>query len=448
MAGRRCDVLDVREMLRRLRLGESARAVAKGLGVSRNTVREYVAWFEAEKFLPGDTEALPAAAELHERLARAEPVQQPPRLMAYRDEIGELVGAGLQVKVAWERFSAAHPDVRASYTAFRRFVRRYVDERPRRAVVRLEVGPGDEAQVDFGYAGLIPRAAGEVPAKTWVFVMTLSHSRHQYVELVHDQTVGTWLSLHRNAFQFFGGVPRKVVLDNLKAGIVKASVTDPEVQRAYRECAEHYGFVISPCVARTPEHKGKVERGVQYVKGSFLAGRSFRGLGDANNEAIDWVVDHAGVRVHGTTQEVPLHVFEARERPALLPLPSSPFELVEWKQAKLHPDCHVVFARSYYSVHRGTAVVARHLPRRPDLPRAQARGDARPRAAAGAARHEPCAPAAEEAPLPHADADLVPRARGPDRARHRPVHRAAPRRRGAGSPPRRPGHPAAGRVGG
>ena len=159
--------------------------------------------------------------------------------------------------------SAAHPDVRGSYTAFRRFVRRYVDERPRRAVVRLEVGPGEEAQVDFGYAGLIPRAPGEVPAKTWVFVMTLSHSRHQYVELVQDQTVATWLALHRNAFAFLGGVPRKVILDNLKAGIIKASVTDPEVQRAYRECAEHYGFIISPCVARTPEHISAFARSVK-----------------------------------------------------------------------------------------------------------------------------------------------------------------------------------------
>jgi transposase len=166
MAGRRCDVLDLREMLRRLRLGESARAVAKGLGVSRNTVREYVAWFEAEKLLAGDAVRCRPRPSSHERLARAEPVHAPPRLMACREEIGELVGGGLQVKVAWERFSAAHPDVRASYTAFRRFVRRYVDERRRRAVVRLEVGPGDEAQVDFGYAGLIPRAPGEVPAKS------------------------------------------------------------------------------------------------------------------------------------------------------------------------------------------------------------------------------------------------------------------------------------------
>src|SRR5512143_1565726 len=97
-SGRRCDVLDVREMLRRLRLGESARAVAKGLGVSRNTVREYVAWFEAEGILAGDATVLPSAAELEERLARAEPVAEPPRLMPYRDEIAELVDAGLQVK--------------------------------------------------------------------------------------------------------------------------------------------------------------------------------------------------------------------------------------------------------------------------------------------------------------------------------------------------------------
>jgi transposase len=349
MAGRRCDVLDVREMLRRLRLGESARAVAKGLAASRNTIRDYVSWFEGEGLLPGDPTALPDAAELEERLARAEPVAAPPRLMPYRDEIEELVGAGLQVKVAWERFSTAHPDQRVSYTAFRRFVRRYVEERPRRAVVRLEVGPGEEAQVDFGYAGLMPRAPGEPPAKTWVFVMTVSHSRHQYVELVQDQTVTTWLTLHRNAFAFLGGVPRKIVLDNLKAGIIKASVTDPEVQRAYRECAEHYGFIISPCVPRVPEHKGKVERGVQYVRRSFLAGRTFRSLDEANDAAIEWVLEHAGVRVHGTTQEIPLQVFEQRERAALLSLPATPFDLVEWKRAKLHPDCHVVFGKAYYS---------------------------------------------------------------------------------------------------
>lgn len=351
MAGRRCDVLDVREMLKRLRQGQSARQVARELGTSRNTVREYQEWFGAEGLLTTDA-AVPGAAELAQRLAArsAHVVGPPPKLLPHRDEIAALIDTPLQVTVAWDRFRKAHRDLTVSYTAFRRFVRRYVEPRPGRAAcLRIEVAPGVEAQVDFGFAGRIPRVPGEAPRKAWVFVMTLSHSRHQYVELVHDQSVPTWLGLHRRAFEFFGGVPERVVLDNLKAGIVKASVTDPEAQRSYRECAEHYGFMISPCAPRTPQHKGKVERGIQYVRHSFLAGHSFTSLAEANDAALDWVLDTAGIRVHGTTHEVPLEVFAARERPALRPLPDEPFDLCEYKRVTLHPDCHVVYEGSYYS---------------------------------------------------------------------------------------------------
>jgi transposase len=337
-------------MLRRLRLGQSARAIAKELGPSRNTVKDYAGRFERAGLLAGDPIALPTATELEQLLGlhvRAEPT--PPRLLPFREEIRELVSAPLQVKVAWERFREAHADIHPSYTAFRRFVRRYVSGDRPRAVMRIEVGPGEEAQVDFGFVGNIPLKPGAEPRETWAFVLTLSHSRHQYVELVQDQTVPTWLALHRRAFEFLGGVPRKILLDNLKAGIIKASVTDPEAQRAYRECAEAYGFMISPCVARTPEHKGKVERGVQYFRRSFIAGRTFKSIDEANRLALEWVMMTAGERVHGTTHEVPLVVFSERERPALLPLPAVPFEIVEWKQVKLHPDCHVVFGKAYYS---------------------------------------------------------------------------------------------------
>jgi len=110
--------------------------------------------------------------------------------------------------------------------------------------------------------------------KTWAFVMTLSWSRHQYVEFVFDQTIETWLRCHRNAFEFFGGVPKKVVPDNLKAAIIKACWDEPQAQYSYRECAQHYGFRIAPCRPKTPGHKGKVEQGgVHYVKRNFLGGR-------------------------------------------------------------------------------------------------------------------------------------------------------------------------------
>jgi hypothetical protein len=115
MAGRRCDVLDVREMLRRLRLGESARTIARDLGSSRNTVRGYASWFEDEGLLDAAA-PLPTAEALSVRLAavKCDAVRPSPRLLPYRHDVGALVGAGLEIKVAWQRFTAGHPDVRVS----------------------------------------------------------------------------------------------------------------------------------------------------------------------------------------------------------------------------------------------------------------------------------------------------------------------------------------------
>jgi hypothetical protein len=179
--------------------------------------------------------------------------------------------------------------------------------------------------------------------------MTLSYSRHQYAEFVFDQTVETWLLLHQHAFEYFGGVPRKVVIDNLKAGIVKACFDDPQIQRAYRDCAEHYGFLIAPCRVRQPQEKGKVENGVHYLERSFLAGREVARRTDNNVKVLVWVEHIAGLRRHGTTRWQPLVQFQQVERAMLLPLPPTPFELATWKQVKLHRDCHVQFNQAYYS---------------------------------------------------------------------------------------------------
>ena len=138
-------------------------------------------------------------------------------------------------------------------------------------------------------------------------------------------------------------------MDNLKSAIVKAVLHEPVAQRSYREFAEHYDFLISPCRVRTPEHKGKVESGVKYVKRNFLAGRTFRDLTEANTKLLQWVERIAGTRIHGTTKERPRARFLEVERDALTPLPATPFDMGVWKQAKLHPDCHVVVNGAYYS---------------------------------------------------------------------------------------------------
>jgi len=348
MAARRCEVTDVREVLRRLRLGEPARRIARELGLSRNTVASYHRWAQQHGLFTGE---LPDPATLATLLHPPEPVQLRPdqsgvapfraQVVAWRQQ-GVEGQAIFQLLVEQQGFTG-------SYSAVKRFLRRLEPPTPR-ATIRVETGPGEEAQVDFGSAGLLFDPDGDRLRRAWAFVMTLSFSRHQYVEFVFDQTVATWCRCHRAAFEFFGGVPRRVVPDNLKAAIIRATLYDPEVQRVYREYAEHYGFLIAPCRPRTPEHKGKVEQGgVHYVKRNCLAGRAFRDVHDANGHALRWCLETAGLRCHGTIKQQPLVLFETIERATLLPLPVTPWEPVTWKLAKLHPDCHVVFQGAYYS---------------------------------------------------------------------------------------------------
>lgn len=348
MAGRTLMTLDVREVLIRLRRGESIRATARELGLSRVTVKRYYRIAQEEGLLEGD---LPATAELDRCLSARRPASSLPtrkfQAEALKPVITKLRERGVEAKTIHQRLCTDY-GYTGSYSSIYRFIRS-LEPTEVRGIVRIETPPGEEAQVDFGSAGeMIDSETGEV-RKAWVFVMTLSCSRHQYSTLVFDQTIETWLRCHREAFEWFGGVPRRIVIDNLKAAIVKATFHDPVVQRSYREFAEHYGFLISPCRVRTPEHKGKVESGVRYVKRNALAGRDAMMITEANQLLHRWVIEVAGRRTHGTTARQPLEMFESIERTALGPLPPTPYDMGIWKQAKLHPDCHVVMDKAFYS---------------------------------------------------------------------------------------------------
>lgn len=349
MAGRRIETLEVRELLRRLRAGETDRAAARALGVARRTVSRYRKLFVGEGLLAG---SLPSASELdrllEERMAPSRPPGQGYKAAGLKKVIERLRKEGVEIQAIYQRLCEDHAYT-GSYSSVWRYVARLEGSRRPEGFCRIETPPGEEGQVDFGFAGrmLDPRTGKE--RKAWAFVMTLSHSRHQYVTFVFDQKVPTWLRCHEEAFEFFGGVPKRIVLDNLKAAITKAALHDPVVQRSYREFAEHYGFLISPCRVRTPEHKGKVESGVRYVKRNFLAGRGAMGIVRAREKVLEWVEKRAGLRIHGTTKERPLARFLEVEQKVLLPLPSSRYDRGIWKMAKLHADCHVVVDGAYYS---------------------------------------------------------------------------------------------------
>jgi len=340
--------MNIRELVRHLRASDSDRAVQRDTGIDRRTVQRYRSWALAQGLLEGP---LPALEELQRLVEQTLTLPAPPQMVSsvepFRALVVELRTQNTEMMAIWERLKER--GYTGSYSSIRRFVRTLEPKQPE-AFARVETAPGEEAQVDFGYAGrMLDPESGQL-RKAWAFVMVLGFSRHQYVEFVWDQSLSTWLLLHRHAFEFFGGVPKRVVLDNLKAAITKACWDDPQVQQAYRECAEHYGFLIAPCRVRTPEHKGKVEQGgVHYVKRNFLGGRTPTTLTQANTDVLGWCLSTAGERTHGTTKAQPLCQFEHIERGRLQPLPSAPYDLAIWKRAKLHRDCYVVFDNAFYS---------------------------------------------------------------------------------------------------
>jgi transposase len=331
---------DVREVLERVRRGQSDRAIAHDLRLSRVTVRKY-----REAFAGLDAASVAhRLGELGTRDRR--PAQTVSRVAPYQSVVEDLLDRGVEAMTIYDRLRADH-GYGGSYTSVRRFIAKLRPRTPD-VTVRVHVGPGEEAQVDFGAAGKFVDPSDQRLRVAYVFVMTLSYSRHQYAELVFDQRIPTWLGLHRRAFASFGGVPAKIVLDNLKAAVLEAALHDPVLSDAYRRFARHYGFLVSPARPRTPEHKGKVESGLHFVKRSFLAGQAFADLAVANGRLQEWVRERAGTREHGTTRQAPLALF-ALEREQLQPLPDAAFELTEIRLATLHRDCHVSLDGSYYS---------------------------------------------------------------------------------------------------
>ncbi len=350
MANRRIATVDMLEILRLVRAGESNSTIAQVLGCNRRTVIKYRQWLTAQGLLEGP---LPTAGALQRLLTTTLPPVLPPQqrssLAPYREEIRTLREQGVEFAAIRVRLEERHGHP-VSYTAVRRLAAHLTPpERP--AFVRVEVAPGSEAQVDFGYAGLTLDPASGQPRKSWVFVLVLSWSRHLYAEVVFDQRVETWLLCHAHAFAAWGGVPARIVPDNLKAAIVRASFTEPVAQRAYRECAEHYGFLIDPTPPRTPRLKGKVEQGgVHYICRNFLAGRDAETLLARNQALAQWTLQTAGERIHGTTKQAPLARFRGVEQALLRPLPRVPYDLAIWKQVQVYRDCYVQFEQAYYSV--------------------------------------------------------------------------------------------------
>jgi hypothetical protein len=181
--------------------------------------------------------------------------------------------------------------------------------------------------------------------------MVLTCSRFLFLRPVLTMDQVAWTRAHVEAFAFFGGVPARLVPDNLKTGVERPDLYDPKINRSYAELATHYGVLVDPARASKPKDKARVERPMPYCRDSFFRGRAFDSLGRMQAEALRWSREVAGARsCRPLDGAAPGAVFTALEAPALSPLPREPFVLAHWSRAKVGPDIHVKAGRTLYSV--------------------------------------------------------------------------------------------------
>ncbi len=333
--------------------GWSFRRIARELGIHRDTVQRYIA-------LEEEAAAVVLPSEEHDVENRPNPPAgssgPASRCEPFREIILSALEQGLSAQRIWQDLRAEQ-GFAGGYDSVKRFVRRLSTASPL-PFRRMECEPGAEAQIDFGTGAPVVIPEGEMlPAgvktrrrKTHLFRMVLSHSRKGYSEVVYRQTAENFIRCIENALFHFGGVPRTLVVDNLKAAVLKADWYDPELNPKIRSFCEHYGTVILPTKPGTPRHKGKVERIVGYAQDNALKGLCFPSLAQENGHLLAWETQTADTRIHGTTQKQVKKCFEEVERSALLPLPAERFPCFEEGRRKVHRDGHIEVAKSYYSV--------------------------------------------------------------------------------------------------
>jgi transposase len=374
MAYREHGMWEILEVLRRVHAGQSYRSVGRGTGRTPKTVRRYVklarklGWEPAGEQAPDEALAArivarlrPGPPEVGETVAEA-------ILLPHRDQLRSWLAVdrpeqrGLTLTKVHLLLQRKGVDV--SYSALHRFAHKHLDFGRSRTTVRVaDCGPGELAEVDFGRLGLVKDPSTGKRRVLHALVVTLVFSRHQYVYVTHSQKLADLIDGLEEAWDFFGGCTRRVVIDNLKAAVTKADRYDPYFQRTFEEYARYRGFTIDAAIVGHPQGKPHVERQVPYVRENFFRGEHFLDRDDTQRQAVRWCLGRAGTRIHGTTRKRPLAQFDELEREALLPLTKAErFDVPRWAELSVHPDCHVRLGNALYSVpypHKGKKVTVR-----------------------------------------------------------------------------------------
>lgn len=337
--------------------GISQREITRKTGVNRKTIRRYAHsddLLENLSAVPSKSPT-PATGSGDEFGQNAPP--RPPALESkipkharsacepHREWIEEQVRLGRNAMAIYqdlvERFGFDH-----QYNSVKRFVRGLKRKDPRQ-YDRLEFLPGEESQVDYGTGAPTLHSSGKY-RRPRLFVMTLKYSGRAFRKVVWKSSKQAWCRLHEEAFRYFGGCPQYVTLDNLKEGVIKPDLYDPELNELYAECLRHYGVTADPARVGDSNRKGTVENAVKYTQDTALKGRRFESIEAQNDWLMHWEGRWAAQRIHGRAKRQVAEMFR-EEKPYLEPLPLVPFRYFEQAMRTVYDDGTIQVDKAYYA---------------------------------------------------------------------------------------------------
>jgi transposase len=354
MAYREVSVVEVREVLRGWLGGAGLRTVAEQAGVDRKTARRYVQAAEAAGVVRGGGWGQVTDAVVGEVVAAVRPARPSGHggawqlLEAEREQITTWVDGGLtvvKIGTLLERRGVLVP-----YRTLHRFCVQHCGFGRGGQTVRVADGePGMECQIDFGKLGLLHDPVVGRRRTVHALIFTAVYSRHMFVWLSFSQTLEAVIAGCEAAWEFFGGVFKVLIPDNMSAVVADADPVNPKLTVGWLDYAQHCGFVTDTARVRHAKDKPRVERAVQYVRSNYWAGEAFVDLADAQARAQAWCAQVAGQRVHGTIAARPGDVFTEHEATVLLPAPQR-YDVPVFKTCKVHRDFHLEIGRALYSV--------------------------------------------------------------------------------------------------
>lgn len=356
MAHKEYGMTDIIDILRRAKAKDGIRCIVRATGIARNTVRNYLRLAAEHGFTHEvSNDSLPDIAgavfrSIHDSGRNDPATGASAPLVAHRGLIADWLDKDAlsvtKVQIKLQRMGVA-----IGYSTLYRYACEELGFGGHKVTVRMaETAPGEVAQVDFGKLGLVYDPETKRNRVLHALLVTLISSRHQYVYTTHRQDINALITGIEEAWEFFGGVTRRVIIDNMKAAVIKSDRYEPVFNRTFLEYSEHRGFIIDPAVVRHPEGKATVENQIKYVQENFFKGETFIDRDHAQREAEKWCRTTAGLRIHGTTRKRPLLVFEQEEQQALLPLAGFCFDVPVWAVCKVHRDHHIRFKNSLYSL--------------------------------------------------------------------------------------------------